>query len=69
MTYQDDFFTPEEVDQQIERVSQHREGEPADTEALGYLRSYYQKDSQQEQVALDRIWGRIAQAAPSSHTK
>lgn len=69
MTYQDDFFTPEEVDQQIERVSQHREGGPLDTEALGYLRSYYRKNSHREQEALDRIWGRIAHATPSSYTK
>ena len=65
MTYQDDFFTPEEVDQQIERVRQHREGEPADTEALAHLHNYYR----QEQEALDRIWGRIAHATPSSHKK
>ena len=69
MTYQDDFFTPEEVDQQIKRVSQRSEGELSDMDALAYLRSYYQKDSRQEQEALDRIWGRIAHAEPSSYTK
>ncbi|MHB8597917.1 MAG: WD40 repeat domain-containing protein [Ktedonobacteraceae bacterium] len=69
MTYSDEFFTPEEVDQQIERVSQRKEGEPLDTEALAFLRSFYRQDSQQEQEALDRIWGRITRATTTSHKK
>ncbi len=69
MTYSDEFFTPEEVDRQIERVSQRKEGEPLDTEALAYLSSFYQQDSRQEQEALDRIWGRITHATTTSHNK
>lgn len=65
MTYQDEFFTPDEVDEQIKRVSQFKEGERADTEVLAYLRSSYRANPQQEQAMLDRIWNRIASAAPS----
>lgn len=67
MTSSDDFFTPEEVDEQIERVSQRREGEPSDTAALAYLRSYYGQNIGQEQEALHRIWTRIADATTSQY--
>ena len=69
MSHQDEFFTPDEVDEQIRRVSQHRAGEPADAEALAYLRSLYRSDVQQEPEALDRIWKRIAGAAPSTQSR
>ncbi len=69
MTYSDEFFTPEEVDRQIERVSQRKEGEPLDTAALAFLRSFYRQDSRQEQEALNCIWGRIAHATPTLHKK
>jgi len=59
----DEFFLPEEVDRQIESVSQFKEGDRTDAEALAYLRSFYQADAQQEQETLDRIWNRIAGAA------
>ncbi len=62
MTGKDEFFLPEEVDRQIERVRQFKEGDQRDAEALAYLRSYYQTDAQQEQETLDRIWNRIAGA-------
>jgi hypothetical protein len=58
----DEFFLPEEVDRQIESVSQFKEGDRKDAEALKYLRSFYQADAQQEQDTLDRIWNRIAGA-------
>jgi hypothetical protein len=58
----DEFFLPEEVDRQIESVSQFKEGDRIDAEALAYLRSFYQADAQQEQDTLDRIWNRIAGA-------
>jgi len=65
---QDDFFTPEEVDRQIDQVSRLREGERADAEVMAYLRSLYGIDTQQEQGMLDRIWSRIADAAsPLQH--
>ena len=62
MAEKDEFFLPEEVDRQIERVSQFQEGDRRDAEALAYLRSFYQSDAQQEQETLDRIWNRIAGA-------
>jgi hypothetical protein len=65
MNYQDEFFTPDEVDEQIKRVSQLKEGEQADSEALAYLRNFYRANAQQERGALDRIWNRITSAAPS----
>ena len=62
MAEKDEFFLPEEVDRQIERVNQFKEGDRRDAEALAYLRSFYQADAQQEQDTLDRIWNRIAGA-------
>src|SRR2546421_4758770 len=58
----DEFYLPEEVDRQIESVSQFKEGDRIDAGALAYLRSFYQADAQQEQDTLDRIWNRIAAA-------
>ena len=64
MSTQDDFFTPEEVDRQIDQVSRLKEGERADAEAIASLRSFYGIDTQQEQGMLDRVWRRIEDAAP-----
>jgi hypothetical protein len=61
---QDDFFTPEEIDRQIDQVSRLKEGERADAEVMAYLRSFYGMDTQQERGMLDRIWNRIADATP-----
>jgi hypothetical protein len=58
----DEFFLPEEVDRQIESVSQFKEGDRIDAQALAYLRSHYQADARQEQESLDRMWNRIASA-------
>ena len=69
MSNPDEFFTPEEVDRQIERVGQHREGDPADAEAFTYLRNFYRQDARQEQEALHRIWSRIAHATPTSQKR
>jgi hypothetical protein len=66
MSNQDNFFTPEEIDRQIDQMSRFKEGERADAEAMAYLRSFYRIDSQQEQAMLDRIWNRVADAAPSA---
>ena len=63
MAEKDEFFSAEEVDRQIERVSQFKEGDRTDAEAMSYLRSFYQGDAQQKQDTLDRIWDRIADAA------
>src|SRR5713101_9811029 len=67
MAYQDEFFTPEEVDTQIERASQLKEGDRTDAEVIAYLRSFYRTDTRQQQEMLDRVWNRIAHAAPSEH--
>jgi hypothetical protein len=64
MADQDEFFTPEEVDRQIERVSQFKEGERTDAEAAAFLRSFYRTNAAQEQESLDRMWNRIARALP-----
>jgi hypothetical protein len=61
----DEFYTPEEVDAQIERASRLQEGDQADAEVIAYLRSFYQTDSQQE--SLDRMWNRIRRAAAWEH--
>jgi hypothetical protein len=58
----DELFLPEEVDRQIERVRQFKEGDHIDAEAMAYLRSYYQTNAQQEQETLDHIWNRIVGA-------
>jgi len=62
MAEQDEFFSPEEIDRQIESISQFKEGDRVDAEAMAYLRSFYQADTQQEQDALNRVWNRIAGA-------
>jgi len=67
MTYQDEFFTPEEVDTQIERASQLKEGDRTDAEVIAYLRSFYRTDARQQQEMQDRVWNRIAHATPSEH--
>lgn len=69
MSNQGDFFTPEEVDKQIDQVSRLRAGERADAQAMAYLRSFYGQSARQEQEALDRTWNRIADAAPSFATR
>jgi hypothetical protein len=56
----DEFFVPDEVDQQIEQIRQSKAGDQRDAEALAYLRSYYQADAQHEQEILNRVWQRIA---------
>ncbi|HET7638097.1 MAG TPA: hypothetical protein VFK47_05085, partial [Ktedonobacteraceae bacterium] len=63
MAEQDEFFIPDEIDRQIESISQFKEGDRIDAEAMAYLRSYYQTSAQQEQETLDRIWNRIASAS------
>ena len=64
MSPQDEFFTPEEVDRQIDQVSQLKQGERADAEVIASLRSFYGIDTQQEQGMLDRVWSRIENTAP-----
>jgi hypothetical protein len=68
MSNQDEFFTPDEVDEQIRRISQHRAGDQADAEALAYLRRLYGTGAQQERQALDRMWNRVAGAASAKQS-
>ena len=63
MSERDELFSPEEIDQQVEQVSNFQEGDRKDAEAMAYLRSFYQNDAQQEQQALNRIWNRIVSAS------
>lgn len=65
MSNSDDFFTPEEVDRQINQAFWHQEGERADAEAIAYLRNLYAIDTQQGQGMLDRVWSRIEDTSPS----
>ena len=60
MAEQDEFFVPDDIDRQIERLRQSREGDRRDAEAMEFLRGYYQTDAKQEQEALNRMWSRIA---------
>ena len=60
MDQHDEFFVPDDVDQQIEQIRQSKAGDQRDAEALAYLRSYYQADAQHEQEILNRVWQRIA---------
>ena len=66
MTQQDDLFTPEEVDEQIDRLSQSLEERALrqdDAPALHLMRDMrrlYQVGSQDDVHSLERAWGRIA---------
>lgn len=66
MSNQDDFFTPEEVDRQIDDVKKRKEGEQADIEAFTYLHNFYKPEDQEECEMLHRIWSRISEVVPSS---
>ncbi len=56
-------FSAEDVERQIERMSQFKEDDRRDAEAMAYLHSFYQTDAKHEQERLDRIWNRIADTA------
>ena len=62
MTEKEEFFSPEDVDRQIESVSQSKEGDQRDAAAMAYLRDLYQVEAPQEQETLDRMWNRITDA-------
>ena len=66
MMHHDEFFTPQDVDRQIDQASQQSDAEAADVEMLAYLRSHYQLDDSREQEMLGRIWSRLAPAVASS---
>ena len=73
MTQHDDLFTPEEVDKQIDRLSQSLDQEPAsqgDSPTLRLVRNMrrlYPRNSQEDARSLERAWGRIAQQGRSKY--
>lgn len=73
MTQYDDLFTPEEVDEQIDRLSQSLDRKPGsqdDSSALHLIRdmrSLYHGGSQEDARSLERAWGRIAQQGRSKY--
>ncbi|HEX7737807.1 MAG TPA: hypothetical protein VF458_23360 [Ktedonobacteraceae bacterium] len=64
MNTPDDFFQPEKIDEQIERLRREPLAANADAELIAYLRSSSGIDAAQEREALNRMWARIASNAP-----
>ncbi len=64
MNTPDEFFRPEEVDEQIERLRRQSPGAQADAELIAYLSRSYAMDTAQERETLRRMWARISEAAP-----
>lgn len=60
----DEFFQPEQIDEQIERLRREPLAGNADAELIAYLRSSSGRDAAQERAALKRMWARIAGNAP-----
>lgn len=72
MTHDHNFFTPEHVDEQVDRLSQHSmkdqllcnqgDGTPsqADAHLVEDLESYYQVERQENIVSLESAWKRIS---------
>lgn len=73
MNTPDEFFRPEEVDEQIERLRQQSPSDAhADAELIDYLHNSYAMDAAQERATLQRMWARINNAAPGvepQHTR
>jgi hypothetical protein len=59
----DEFFTPEEVDRQIEQIRHLQAGDRRDAEALAFLGNYYQTEAALEQETLARMWNRITSSS------
>ena len=64
MNMQDEFFQPEEIDEQIERLRHQPLEENADAQLITYLRNSYAMDAAQERESLNRMWSRVTNAAP-----
>src|SRR5579884_2001412 len=79
MTHDHNFFTPEHVDEQVDRLSQppvrnhllHNRGEaePSQTGAslVKDLNAYYQIERQQNIASLQSAWQRISARQPGEH--
>jgi WD40 repeat protein len=63
------FFKPEEVDTQIDRLSQPGAGEQDNVEFINYLRNLYTTRFQQEEPMLNAIWDRIERGIPEVRQK
>ncbi len=63
MNTSDEFFRPEEVDEQIERLRRQSPDEQADAELIAYLTRFYAMDTAHERETLRRMWARISEAA------
>ena len=63
MAEDDEFFDPEEVDRQIERIRHLQADDRRDAEALAFLGSYYQIGAAREQEARARMWNRITSSS------
>jgi hypothetical protein len=61
----DDFFQPEQIDEQIERLRREPLDGNADAELIAYLRSSSGMDAAQERAALNRMWARVAGNVPN----
>ena len=64
MNTPDEFFRPEEVDEQIERLRGQFSGAEADADLIAYLFNSYGMDTAQERATLQRMWARINTATP-----
>lgn len=76
MTYDHDFFTPDNVDEQVDQLSQHsrrgqlprneRTGGPTQVGAylVGDLKAYYQVERQEDIASLERAWKRVSARLP-----
>ncbi len=60
----DEFFQPEKVDEQIERLFRQPPSASGDAELMAYLRSLSATQGAQERETLNRMWARIADAQP-----
>ncbi|HVU66223.1 MAG TPA: hypothetical protein VHD63_03800 [Ktedonobacteraceae bacterium] len=60
----DEFFQPEKVDEQIERLFQQPLTANGDAELIAYLRRLSATNDAQERETLNRMWARIAHAQP-----
>ncbi len=65
MTANNEFFTPEEVDEQIDFLSQahnqHHESNAQAARVISHLRQFYARNSQKNTHALERAWKRVVE--------
>ena len=70
MTYDHNFFTPDTVDEQVDRLSQHSmrdhlpRNEQAGASLIGDLKAYYQVEQQEDIASLERARKRVSVRLP-----